>query len=132
MYQCGVEWQEVARAHILVAAHIGGTLLPLPPLRPEQPQDMHLLLAIATFVGAATVCIITNLNTLSNICLQDVISFSSRNKLNHQIFVIAGHADGVLPRPVHPRRRGSSPNAPPAPTRPPRPSPTGQTKRLRS
>merc|ERR1712179_40242 len=24
------------------------------PLRPEQPQDMHLLLAIATFVGAAT------------------------------------------------------------------------------
>ena len=103
MYQCGVEWQEVARAQILVAAHIGGTLLPLPPLRPEQPQDMHLLLAIATFVGAATVCIITNLNILSNICLQDVISFSSRNKLNHQIFVIAGHADGVLPRPVHPR-----------------------------
>merc|ERR1711971_866967 len=31
-----------------------------------------------------------------------------------------GHADGVLPRPVHPCRRGSSPNAPPAPTRPPR------------
>merc|ERR1712018_862696 len=38
----------------LLAAHIGGALLPNPPLGPHQSQDMHLLLAFATFIGAAT------------------------------------------------------------------------------
>ena len=47
-----------ARSSVGAVAHIGGALLTHPPLRPHQAQDMHLLLAIATFIGAATVCII--------------------------------------------------------------------------
>merc|ERR1712045_944278 len=33
---------------------MGGALLPHGPLRPHQAQDMHLLMGIATFIGAAT------------------------------------------------------------------------------
>ena len=56
-----------ARSYIGGLAHIGGTLLPPPPDRREQARDMHLLLAIATFVGAVSVGIITNVNILYNV-----------------------------------------------------------------